>query len=153
MAELAVVAPAFVGMAHRIVWASVATVDPSNRPRTRVLHPLWVWDGVQLVGWIATSPTAVKTAAIEHSPYMSVTYWHPDQDTCTAECAVEWTNDDATRMRVWDDFKNAPAPVGYDPLIVPAWTSPTSPAFAVLRLSAWRLRVLSPPDPVLMWSA
>ncbi len=28
MAELAEIAPAFVDMAHRIVWATVATVDP-----------------------------------------------------------------------------------------------------------------------------
>jgi hypothetical protein len=31
MAELAQVAPAFVDMAHRIVWATVATVDPQGR--------------------------------------------------------------------------------------------------------------------------
>ena len=45
MTDLATVAPAFVEMAHRIVWASVATVDTDGRPRSRVLHPLWTWDG------------------------------------------------------------------------------------------------------------
>src|SRR5581483_10246658 len=54
MTELAAVAPAFVEMAHRIVWASAATVDAKGRPRQRILHPIWLWDGDTLHGWIAT---------------------------------------------------------------------------------------------------
>jgi hypothetical protein len=43
---------------------------------------------------------------------------------------------------VWEMLRTAPAPVGYDPLIVPAWAEgPLSPAFAALRLEPWRLRV------------
>ena len=45
---LGTVAPAFVEMAHRIVWASVATVDRQGRPRSRILHPIWQWDGTEL---------------------------------------------------------------------------------------------------------
>ena len=48
-----------------------------------------------------------------------------------------------TRRSVWQLFKDAPAPVGYDPAIVPAWSDgPTSAAFAALRLEPWRLRVM-----------
>jgi hypothetical protein len=143
MSDLAVTAASFVEMAHRIVWATVATVDDQDRPRGRILHPLWQWDGVSLVGWIATGPTPQKRADLEHSPYVSVTYWTGNQDTCTAECRAHWEFDDDTRRWVWDLFKNAPAPLGYDPAIVPAWSGgPTSPAFAALRLEPWRLRVL-----------
>jgi hypothetical protein len=39
MSDLSSVAPAFVEMAHRIVWATVATVDSQGRPRSRILHP------------------------------------------------------------------------------------------------------------------
>ena len=42
---------------------------------------------------------------------------------------------------VWNKFMDAPPPVGYDPAIIPAWTSPTADTFAVLRLEPWRLRV------------
>ncbi len=141
--ELSEVAPAFVEMAHRIVWATVATVDGRGRPRGRILHPLWAWDGDELIGWIATGPTPLKRAHLEQSPYASVTYWNPEHDTCTAECAVSWAFDDETRERVWQSFVDAPAPVGYDPGIVPAWKDgPTSPAFAALRLAPWRLRVM-----------
>lgn len=134
-------APAFVTMAHQIVWCSVATVDGQARPRTRILHPIWQWDGEQLVGWIATSPTAVKRAHLEASPYVSCSYWTPTHDTCVADCRAMWCFDDETRTIVWNLFLNGPEPVGYNPAIVPAWTSPTVEAFAVLRLEPWRLRV------------
>lgn len=142
MADLATVAPAFVAMAHRIVWASVATVDADCRPRSRILHPIWLWDGTSLVGWVASGPTPVKRAHLDAHPDVSVSYWTDTHDTCTAECQATWAFDDETRTWLWDLFVHAPAPVGYDPAIVPVWADgPTSPAFAALRLEPWRLRV------------
>ena len=141
MNDLTEVAPAFVEMAHRIVWSSVATVDAHGRPRFRILHPVWQWAGHQLIGWIGTSPTPTKRAHLEASPYVSVSYWSPSHDTCVADCRAALVVDDETRIMVWNLFVNAPPPVGYDPAIVPAWGSPTSAAFAVLRLEPWRLRV------------
>ncbi len=143
MENLTTIAPVFVEMAHRIVWASAATVDKKGRPRSRVLHPIWQWDGERLIGWIATSPTPTKRAHLEASPYLSVNYWAPSQDTCVAECRAAWAFDDETRIELWDRFKNGPGPVGYDPAIIPAWDSPTSEKFAALRLEPWRLRVFS----------
>jgi hypothetical protein len=130
-------------MAHRIVWASVATVDTQGRPRSRILHPLWDWDGRSLTGWIATGPTPLKRAHLQASPYVSVSYWSPDHDTAVAECRADWILDDEGRELLWHRFAEAPAPVGYDPAIVPAWKDgPSSPAFAGLRLTPWRLRVM-----------
>ena len=141
-APLQAVAPAFVEMAHRIVWVSVATVDPQGRPRSRVLHPVWEWDGTSLVGWIATAPTPRKVADLGASPHVSLTYWAPSQDTCSADCRAELLTDLPTREAVWERFTSAPEPVGYDPSIIPGWDSPSSPGFAALRLEPWRLRVM-----------
>lgn len=141
MNTLGETAPAFVEMAHRIVWCTAATVDAQGRPRSRILHPIWQWDGEKLVGWIGTGPTPVKRAHLEASPYISLNYWEPSHDTCAAECRATWAFDDKTRTMVWNLFTEAPEPVGYDPSIVPAWDSPTSDAFAVLRVDPWRLRV------------
>jgi hypothetical protein len=141
MAALADVAPAFVEMAHRIVWASAATVDSKGRPRQRILHPIWLWDGDKLEGWIATGPTPVKRADLERSANMSLNYWAPGHDTCTADCRTQWAFDDETRTMVWNLFKDGPQPVGYDPSIVPVWTSPTADTFAALHLEPYRLRV------------
>ena len=142
MTPLTEIAPAFVAMAHRIVWASAATVDAHGRPRSRVLHPLWTWDGTSLTGVVATSPNSAKRPDIDRTPYVSFNYWAPEQDTCTAECAVEWILDPEGRRQVWDAFVNAPAPVGYDPSIIPQWTSPDAPEFGGLRLTPYRLRVM-----------
>jgi hypothetical protein len=156
---LARIAPAFVEMAHRIVWASAATVDGRGRPRTRILHPLWEWDGERLTGWIATGPTPVKRAHLEHHPFLSLSYWAPSHDTCAADCSTEWAFDLETRRWLWDRYVNAPAPVGYDPSIVPGWDRPESDGFAALRLDPYRLRVfpgtvlLQGAGDVLTWSA
>ena len=141
MNDLQEVAPAFVDMAHRIVWCTAVTVDTEGRPRSRILHPIWQWDGTQLVGWIGTRPTPVKRAHLAANPFMSVNYWTPSHDTCAAECRAAILFDDATRTMVWDLFASGPEPVGYDPAIVPGWDSPLSEAFAVIRLDPWRLRV------------
>ncbi len=153
------VAPAFVEMAHRIVWCSAATVDREGRPRSRILHPIWQWTAQRLIGWIGTSPTPIKRAHLQAHPFMSINYWSPSHDTCVADCQAVLVLDDATRTMVWNLFKTGPAPVGYDPAIVPAWKAPTSDTFAVLRLEPWHLRVfpgsvlLGQGGQVLSWQA
>jgi hypothetical protein len=159
MNSLTDVAPAFVEMAHRIVWCSAATVDAQGRPRSRILHPIWQWDGGRLVGWIGTSPTRTKRAHLQASPYISLNYWAPSHDTCVAECRASWAFDAETRTTVWELFRSAPSPLGYDPAIIPSWTSPTAEAFAALRLEPWHLRVFpgsvlrGQGGPVLTWQA
>ena len=151
-------AEAFIRMAHRIVWASVATVDPDGRPRTRILHPIWEWVGDGLVGWIATSKSGLKVSALASQPAVSVSYWSPSHDTCVAECVATWADDAVTRHRTWHLFADAPQPVGYDPRIIPGWDSPDAPAFCALRLEPYRLRVfpgsvlLGEGGEVLRWS-
>ncbi len=56
--------------------------------------------------------------------------------------------EDETRTMVWNLFLNGSKPVGYDPALIPAWTSPTASTFAALHLEPWRLRVF--PGSVLM---
>jgi hypothetical protein len=136
------IAPVFIEMAHRIVWCSAASVDAHGRPRSRVLHPIWQWDGARLAGWIATSPTPTKRAHLQASPYLSLNYWTPSHDTCVAECRAALVFDDETRSMVWNMFLNAPPPLGYNPRIVPAWESPQCDAFAVIRVEPWRIRLL-----------
>jgi hypothetical protein len=140
-------APAFVEIAHRVVWATVATADPQGRPWTRILHPLWEWDGERLVGWVGTTPTRTKRSHLEAHPFASATYWHPSHDTATAQCRAQLVTDDDTRTWLWERFRGEPEPLGYDPAIIPTWEGPLSPAFAALRLEPWRLHVQ--PGPVM----
>lgn len=141
MTDLQTIAPAFVETAHRIVWATVATVEPSGAPRTRILHPIWEWDGDSLTGWIATTPQSPKAADLAHNNRVSLTYWDPSQDVATADCTATWVTDRQRRHDAWARFAEAPAPVGYDPSMIPTWTDPDAEAFGVLRLTTQRLRV------------
>lgn len=134
-------APPFVAVAHRIVWATVATVDPSGQPRTRILHPIWEWDGDRLTGWIATGPKSPKAADLSHESRISLTYWDSSQDVATADCETAWETDVEAKRAGWQRFVDAPAPVGYDPAMIPGWDSPDSDSFGVLRLEPNRLRV------------
>jgi hypothetical protein len=139
---LASVAPAFVEMAHRIVWCVAATTGRDGTPRTRVLHPIWEWDGEALTGWILTSPRSPKAAELRAVPALSLTYWTTNQDTCTADCGAVFEDGPAARRAGWDRFATGPAPVAYDPAIIPMWTDPDVPEFGVLRLTPTRLRVM-----------
>ncbi len=141
MTDLKDIAPDFVDMAHRIVWCTAATVDTAGKPRTRVLHPIWEWDGEDLVGWIATSPQSLKARHLAETPQLSCTYWVPEQDTCSADCDVTWQNSAEERQAGWDRFKNAAAPVGYDPGMIPGW-APDAESFGILKLQPYRLRLM-----------
>ncbi len=142
MSTLAETAPDFVAIAHRIVWCTVASVDGSGAPRTRILHPIWEWDGERLTGWIATSPESPKAAHLRREPRVSLTYWDPSHDVATAECDTVWELDHDSRVRGWRRFADGPAPVGYDPSIIPGWTDPDAAGFGILRLEPTRLRVM-----------
>lgn len=140
--DLATIAPVFVEMAHRIGMSVAATVDATGRPRTRVVQPVWEWDGSRLTGWLSTTTDAPKLDHLRRIPALSITYWSPDQDTCSADCDVEPIVDDEGRASAWERFRSTPEPAGFDPSIHPGWESPSSPAFAVLRLTPSRLRVM-----------
>jgi hypothetical protein len=133
----------FVAVAHRIVWCTVATVDHRNRPRSRILHPIWTHppeEDDELVGWITTRPTPLKVAHLEHTPYVSCSYWDATHDVAVAECYAEWVQDTALKQHAWDLFRVAAEPLGHDPYKI--WPDgPDDPDAGVLRLSPWRLRV------------
>jgi hypothetical protein len=130
---------AFVGIGHRVVWGTVATVDRRGRPRSRVMHPYWQRVEDALVGWVFTRPTPVKVAHLAVNPYASCSYWDPaTYESAVAECAAVLVDDADTRRAVWDLFERAGEPVGYDPRILGV-AEPLDPAITVLRMDPWRV--------------
>jgi hypothetical protein len=74
------------------------------------------------------------------TPYVSCSYWDPSQDVAIADCDAEWIDDPAIRQRIWELYRDAPAPLGYDFWSVfPA--GPAADVPALLRLTPYRLRV------------
>ena len=135
------VAEQFITIAHRVVWCTLATVDRHNRPRSRIVHPVWELRAGALHGLVATRPTPLKRAHLAHAPHVSCTYWDPAHDVAVAECAAHWL-DEAGRAHAWDRIARAPAPAGYDPSAI--WPAgPTSADFAVIALEPWRVSAAS----------
>ena len=138
VASFAEIEDEFMARVRRIVWCTVATVDRQGRPRTRILHPLWEGS----TSWIGTSPISLKAKHLEHNPYVSLSYWDPQQQQIYADCKAEWHNDVATKRRIWELYKSTPPPLGYDPAIIPPWKDgPDTPAFGVLKLIPWRIEL------------
>ncbi len=142
MQALSVVAPKFVEMAHRIVWC----VGGHHRRRwapadQSAPSDLGVGRSVtdRLDRHVAELAEGRRSGAV---PELSVTYWSPNHDTCTADCSATFESGADERAAGWNRFANGPEPVGYDPAIIPGWDSPESPEFGVLRLTPHRLRVM-----------
>ena len=142
MTELRTLAPDFVEAAHAIVYCSVATIDAAGRPRSRVMHPGWEWDGQRLTGWLTTTPSP-KLGHLADRPHVSCAYLDSWAVALVADCRVEPVTDDAVRTHVWEFFRAAPPPLGYEPgaIGVPGWDGPTAPGFVVARMVPWRLQV------------
>lgn len=128
-----------------IGYATMVTVDARNRPRTRVLIPVWeVVDGVPL-GWLATYRTPVKAAHLARNPHTTFSYWKPGNDSVAVDAVAEWVDDLQTKQRVWDLYgRTSPPGAGYH--LGGFWRSPADPTLHVLRLVPWRIQVIRGAD-------
>lgn len=122
---------------EHIVWCNVTTVDGRDRPRSRILHPLWEGS----TGWILSSRHSAKEKHLAHNPYVSLCYFDlQQQQQVYAECRAEWIDGDAEKRRLWDLFESTPEPVGYNPALF--WAGgPGDSTFGVLKLSPWRIEI------------
>ena len=135
VASFAEIEADFIERAHSAVWCNVATLDARNRPRSRILHP--IWEG--LTGWIATRRHSPKAAHLARHPYVSLAYIADVVKPAYAECAAEWDDDLDTKRHVWELFRTAPPPLGYDP--APIFHAVEHPDFGVLKLTPWRIEL------------
>lgn len=129
----------FLERVRKMVWCSVATIDSQQRPRSRVLHP--IWEGK--TGWIGTNRDSYKARHIAHNPHVSLAYIMDVARPVYVDCTAEWVDDPAEKQRIWDLFKDTPEPVGYDP--GPIFGS--LEAFGVLKLTPWRIDLVTFPAP------
>ena len=121
---------------RRIVWYSVTTIDRQNRPRTRMLHP--IWEGS--TAWICTGRETHKTKHLTHNPFVSLCYWDPQHQQVHADCETEWVDDVDEKKRVWELFKSEDPPYGYDPAMF--WPAGAEDAgFGLLKCTPWRLEL------------
>ena len=131
----------FIQRVHTMVWCNVATVDSRQRPRSRILHP--IWEGA--TGWIGTHTNSHKSKHLVQNPYVSLAYIQQVMQPVYVDCRVEWVTDAATKQRIWDLFKHAPEPLGYDPAL--SFGSVDHEHFGLLKLIPWRIDLVTFPAP------
>ena len=137
----------FIQRVEDAVWCSAACVDSQNRPRSRVLHP--IWEGK--IGWVATWPFSHKSKHLARIPYLSLAYLKDPIKPVYVDCKVEWINEAKEKERIWDLYKNTPPPVGYDPAM--AFDSIDSPKYGLLKLYPWRIQLYTLGGDSLIWHA
>ncbi|TMR13443.1 pyridoxamine 5'-phosphate oxidase family protein [Nonomuraea turkmeniaca] len=129
---------AFVGTT---VYATMVTVDARNRPRARVLIPVWERVDGRPLGWLATYRTPVKAAHIAGNPHTTFSYWRPGNNSVAIDAVAAWVEDLEVKRHVWDLYrKTSPRGAGYD--LGNFWRSPADPELHVLRLEPYRIQVI-----------
>lgn len=102
---------------ERIVWCAVATSGPDGTPRSRVMHPVWWWDGDAPHALVTTRPTPLKLAHLKGQSLVTCLYWDPSQDTVTIDATATWV-EPAGRRDAWRRIAAVPPPVGFDPALI-----------------------------------
>lgn len=133
------IADEFLALVHAQVWCSVATMDAQNRPRSRVLHPLWENHSAGTTGWIATGRASLKAKHLAHNPQVSLCYMKDPLKPVYVDCHAEWADDPAEKQRLWTLFGSTPPPLGYD--LAPFFGSVDSPGYGLLKLTPWRIEL------------
>jgi pyridoxine/pyridoxamine 5'-phosphate oxidase len=135
----------FMKRVARIVWCTVATVDRQQRPRVRILHPIWETVGGKPVGYIATGRHSHKEKHVAANPHISLGYWDQVHEQIYIDGEASWSDEPAERERIWQMFKNTPPPLGYDPAMI--WQGgPLADDFGVLRIEPRRIEMYSIAD-------
>ncbi len=140
----------FFARVHRVVWCNVATVDRQGRPRSRILHPVWeAGPAGGPLGWIGTRRATLKAQHLLAQPYVSLAYVSEIAKPVYVDCRAAWIDDMVAKQRIWDRFKHAPPPLGYDP----GTMFKDLDDFGLLQLIPWRVEVRSLPGDQLIWHA
>lgn len=153
IATFAEIESEFIQRVHTMVWCSVATIDTQNRPRSRILHPIWEVQNGCPIGWINTYRHSPKSKHLLHNPYVSLAYIANVFQPVYVDCTAEWDDRLESKQRVWQLFCAAPPPLGYDP--APIFHAAGDPNFGILKLTPWRIELadMGSDTPYRIWTA
>lgn len=119
----------------QMVWCNLATIDTSNRPRSRIVQPIWEAE----IGWIATHRQSLKAIHVAHNSAVSLAYIGDNIRPLYIEGTVVWVDDLATKQHVWELARTSPPPLDYD--LTPLYQSAANPRFGVLCLRPRRIEL------------
>jgi len=125
----------FMARVSQVVYCTLATIDRKDRPRSRVMHP--IWDGP--IGWVISWPASHKVRHLEHNPAVSLAYIPDKAKPVYVDAIAEWIDIVEEKRRIWDLHKTTPPPLGFDPQ--PHYGTIDHPYYGLLRLTPWRIEL------------
>ena len=146
VASFADIQTEFLARVQKFVYCNMATIAPNNRPRSRVVHPVWEANGT---GWILSVPDTPKASHLAHCPYVSLAYIHDINAPVYLECVAGVVTGREEHLRVWDVIKHAPPPMGFDP--EPHYGSIDHPHWGVIRLDPYRIELYTLRGESVVW--
>lgn len=129
-----------------IQYCTMVTVDTRNRPRARVMLPIWEIVDERPVGWLAAYKTPVKAGHLARNPFTTYSYWSPRQNAVHIDAVSSWIDDPKVKDYGWNLYRaGSPPGLGYDP--IGFWRGgPTDPEYHLIRIDPWRVQVLRGTD-------
>jgi general stress protein 26 len=137
----------FLARIGEVVYCTMATVDRRNRPRSRVVHP--IWEGP--IGWLISWPGSHKAKHLAHNPAVSLAYMPEKSRPVYVDGIAEWIDADAEKQRIWELHASTPAPIGFDP--EPHYGTINHQYYGVLRITPWRIELGNLYGEPLIWRA
>jgi hypothetical protein len=125
----------FMARVSQAVYCAMATIDRQNRPRMRVMHP--IWDGC--IGWIISWPVSHKAGHLARNPAVSLAYIADTARPVYVEASAEWIDDVEEKRRIWELYRITPPPLGFD--LEPHYGTVEHRFFGLLRLTPWRVEL------------
>lgn len=136
----------FLAYISDIAYCTMVTVDAADRPRARVMLPVWEMVDDHPVGWLAVFKTPVKVQHLARNPHTTYSYWSPRQNAVHIDAVSAWTDDPRVKAHAWDVYcAGGAAGAGYDPAIY--WPGgPSDPSYHLIRIEPWRIQVVRGTD-------
>lgn len=135
----------FLERVNNAVYCNMATISPENRPRSRLVHPVWE----ESTGWIISWPKTPKTRHLAHNQYVSLAYVQDINKPVYIEATAEWLTDRDEQWRVWNYYKSVPPPMGFDP--EPHYGDIDHEYFGLLKLTPWRIELYTLGGESIIW--
>ncbi len=135
----------FMARVSQAVYSAMATVDRQNRPRSRIMHP--IWDGP--IGWAISWPASHKANHLAHNPAVSLAYIADRNKPVYVDGVAEWIDAAGEKLRIWDLYKTTPPPLGFDPQ--PHYGSIDHMYYGLLRITPRRIELGNLNGEPLIW--
>jgi general stress protein 26 len=135
----------FIERVSQIVYGTLSTVDRQNRPRSRIVHP--IWEGH--IGWLISWPASHKAKHLASNPAVSLAYMPDKAKPVYVDAIAEWIDATEEQQRVWDLHAATPPPIGFDPQ--PHYGTIEHPYYGILRLTPWRIELGNLGGEPLIW--